>query len=171
MQVAIVTGGSQGLGGAIAAMLHQNGAKVMVFDMKPMEGVLPQMSSCIVDVGDEESVVAGFQKTVELWGRVDIMVNCAGIVGPHNANADTVDVREFDQVYQGKRCVVEAVISGVVCAVNVRGSFLMTKHSLLEMKKRNYGRILLIASIAGKEVRPAPHTLPPHTLTPPPHTH
>ncbi len=66
----------------------------------------------------------------------------------------------------------------------------MTKHSLLEMKKRNYGRILLIASIAGKEVRPAPphtltpthypltHTLPPHTLPPthypltlPPHTH
>lgn len=39
-----------------------------------------------------------------------------------------------------------------ILAVNVRGSFLMTKYSLLEMKKRNYGRILLIASIAGKEV-------------------
>ncbi len=56
-------------------------------------------------------------------------------------------------------CVVEAVIN-CVCAVNVRGSFLMIKHSLLEIKKRNYGRILLITSIAGKEVRPAPHTLP-----------
>ena len=60
------------------------------------------MSSCIVDVGDEESVVAGFQKTVELWGHVDIMVNCAA---PHNANADSVDVMEFDKVHQGKRCV------------------------------------------------------------------
>ncbi len=39
-----------------------------------------------------------------------------------------------------------------VCAVNMRGSFLMTKHCLVEMKKRNYGRVLLIASIAGKEV-------------------
>ncbi len=67
--------------------------------------MLPEMSSCIVDVGDEESVVAGFQKTVELWGRVDIVVNCAGIMGPHNANADSVDVMEFDKVHQGKRCV------------------------------------------------------------------
>ncbi len=57
-----------------------------------------------------------------------------------------------------------AVISGVF-AVNVRGSFLMTKHSLVEMKKRNYGRILLIASIAGKEVRPHTHTTA-HTLPP-----
>ncbi|XP_064391596.1 2-dehydro-3-deoxy-L-rhamnonate dehydrogenase (NAD(+))-like isoform X2 [Halichondria panicea] len=135
-QVAIVTGGAQGLGGAIAAMLQRNGAKVMVFDMKPVvEGASPELSSCVVDVRDEESVVAGFKKTVELWGRVDIMVNCAGIVGPHSATADIVDVAEFDKVYQ----------------VNVRGSFLMTKHSLVEMKKRNYGRILLIASIAGKE--------------------
>ncbi len=55
-----------------------------------------------MDVGDEESVVAGFQKTVELWGHVDIMVNCAA---PHNANADSVDVMEFDKVHQGKRCV------------------------------------------------------------------
>ncbi len=100
--MAIVTGGAQGLGAAIVSMLCANGAKVMVFDMN-VTGIqaTDNLSVCRVDVADESSVVSGVQKTVQLWGQVDIMVNCAGIVGPHGVTTDTVDVAGFDKVYEG----------------------------------------------------------------------
>jgi 3-oxoacyl-[acyl-carrier protein] reductase len=78
-------------------------------------------------------------KEVEaIHGRIDIMVNSAGIVGPTNTNITDYPVEAFDKIY----------------AVNLRGAFLVTKYVLHAMKKNNYGRILLIASIAGKEGNP-----------------
>jgi 3-oxoacyl-[acyl-carrier protein] reductase len=71
-------------------------------------------------------------------GPPDIMINSAGIAGPTNTPILSYAAEDFERVY----------------AVNLRGSFLMTKYSLPAMLARNYGRILLIASIAGKEGNP-----------------
>jgi 3-oxoacyl-[acyl-carrier protein] reductase len=92
----------------------------------------------VVDVSDEASVRNGFQKAVSAFGKVDIVINSAGIIGPTSTKITDYSVEQFDKVY----------------AVNLRGSFLVTKYAVAEMEKNNYGRILLIASIAGKEGNP-----------------
>ena len=98
-----MTGGASGLGAGIVSMLLKNGAKVMVFDVNTAAvETSPTLSKCTVDVSDEASVVAGFQATVKEFGRVDIMVNCAGIVGPHGMPTAEVDTAGFDQVYAGE---------------------------------------------------------------------
>ena len=66
------------------------------------------------------------------------MVNAAGIVGPTSTRITDYSLSAFDDIY----------------SVNLRGAFLMTRHAIRIMEKRNYGRILLIASIAGKEGNP-----------------
>lgn len=143
-RVAIVTGGASGLGKSITQRLSREGAKVVVFDrdtaaMEMMAAELGKQGievDCTrVDVAEEDSVRCGFAATSRKYGRLDIMVNCAGTIGPHGKNAADTDTEEFDNTI----------------AVNLRGSFLMTKYALKEMEKRSYGRILLLASMAGKD--------------------
>eukprot|EP00731_Ephydatia_muelleri_P022561 Em0015g144a len=143
-QYAIVTGGAQGLGEGIVKMLVDGGCSVMIFDVnlaktKAFASSLSEkghvVECCAVNVAEEASVTAGFEAFRETFPRLDIMVNCAGIVGPNGVKIESVSAEDFDRVY----------------AVNTKGSFLMTKYSIIEMKKNNYGRILLIASVAGKE--------------------
>ncbi len=88
-----------------------------------------------MDVADEASVSAAFEKATAATGRLDVMVNCAGIVGPNGVKIEDVPLSGFHQVQ----------------AVNVRGSFLTCREAVRHMKPRDYGRVLLIASIAGKE--------------------
>ena len=143
-QVAIVTGGVGGLGKEIVRRLASEGARVVVFDMD--EGAMGEtveefagegysISSQEVDVTDEESVSSGVEGVAKEMGWLDIMINCAGILGPNNHKITEVDMAAYD----------------ATLAVNLRGSYLMAKYSLAEMEKRDYGRVLLIASIAGKE--------------------
>ncbi len=143
-QVAVITGGADGLGKAIGARLASEGGTIAIFDIN--EAKLAQTTQAltaqgytasqhVVDVTDETSVITGFEAVVEAHHRVDIMVNCAGIVGPSALKASELDLADFEQVLK----------------VNTIGSFIMTKHALRHMQIRNYGRILLIASIAGKE--------------------
>lgn len=160
----MVTGGAQGLGLGITRMLAENGAKVVIFDINLAKGT--EVSATLlregyivsfqkVDVSDEASVISAFEYVSKEHGQVDIVVNCAGIVGPHAIKGEDVDVKDFDKVYEGINSVhatSKCVYGANHFSVNVRGSFLITKHSLKLMKPRNYGRILLIASIAGKEV-------------------
>ena len=143
-QTAIVTGGAGGLGKSIVRRLASEGATVVIFDrdeqtMQETAGALKEEGLSVrynqVDVTAEESVQRGIAAVVRDLGQLDIMVNCAGIIGPNNQKITAVAAADFD----------------ATLAVNLRGSFLMTKHALLAMEKRNYGRILLIASIAGKE--------------------
>jgi NAD(P)-dependent dehydrogenase (short-subunit alcohol dehydrogenase family) len=143
-QVAAITGGADGLGKAIAQRLASEGAKLAIIDRNPalLEKILAEFKqqgfdvrTHQADVADETSVQATFDAIYEQFGRLDIMVNSAGIVGPANVKIVDVPVEGFDQVQ----------------AVNVRGTFLTTKHAIRHMLKRNYGRVLLIASIAGKE--------------------
>ena len=142
--VAIVTGGAQGLGAAVTRRLAKEGCRVCIFDRD--EDLLESaVASCAaediavdaaaVDVAREASVSHGVSNVVEKWERLDIMVNCAGIVGPNGVRLADVPTDGFDEVIE----------------INLRGSFLMTKYAVKAMEPRGYGRILLVASIAGKE--------------------
>ena len=95
-----------------------------------------RVDSAIVDIADEPAVKAAIDAVAEQnGGRLDIVVNCAGVVGPTSTKITEVSVEDFDQVY----------------AINLRGTFLITKHALEVTEPRDYGRILNFASIAGKE--------------------
>lgn len=115
-----MTGGAQGLGEGIVKMLVEGGAKVMIFDIN--DKALSSRSNvwvCKVDVSDEDSVKAGFKSTVDQLGRVDIMVNCAGIVGPNGVTVDQVSTEDFDRVYQSELpTVVKCVLCSVVTSRN-----------------------------------------------------
>lgn len=109
-QVAIVTGGADGLGKAIVRMLAENGAKVMIFDLaeEKLKVFVDELMSagydtrsCKVDVSMEASVKEGFSEFAKFSDRLDIMVNCAGIVGPNSVKSDSVTVEDFDRVYAG----------------------------------------------------------------------
>jgi 3-oxoacyl-[acyl-carrier protein] reductase len=143
-QVAIVTGGADGIGKAIAERLASEGAAVHLFDINPealkttreafaKAGLSVEFQP--VDVSVEAQIDRAIADVSAREGRLDILVNSAGIVGPNGVKTPEVSAEDFDRV----------------CAVNLRGSFLVTKYALPEMLKKNYGRILLIASIAGKE--------------------
>lgn len=139
-QVALVTGGSDGIGKVIASRLAAEGAFVAVMDANPPQpdgGDACRQAGVFLsgDVSSEADVSEALDAVVNRCGRLDIVVHCAGIVGQSATNITDVDCDMFDRV----------------CAVNLRGSFLITKHALRRMLPRNYGRILLFASIAGKE--------------------
>jgi 3-oxoacyl-[acyl-carrier protein] reductase len=92
----------------------------------------------LVDVSSESSVVNSIRQVEEKAGQIHIMVNSAGITGVSNTKITDYPVEDYDNIYR----------------INLRGSFLMTKYAIKAMEKYNYGRILLIASIAGKEGNP-----------------
>lgn len=141
----IVTGGAEGLGKAIASRYLMEGANVVIFDCNALllnqtlkefhNKELKNISGQVVDISCKDAIEEAFKQYDKRYGSLDVMVNSAGIVGPSNVKIADIDVEEFDKVYE----------------VNLRGSFLMAKHALKRMQKNNYGRILLIASIAGKE--------------------
>ena len=138
-QVAIITGGGDGLGLHIVTRLVKEGARVWIVDRNEELGAAAaERIGCEfepVDVADESSVIAAFEKVNAAAGRLDVMVNCAGIVGPNGVKTEDVSLSGFEQVQ----------------AVNLRGSFLTCREAVRKMLPRDYGRVLLIASIAGKE--------------------
>lgn len=146
-QIAIVTGGGRGIGGAVVGRLSAEGATVVIFDrdLEHAEAKAAEFSSkglaveaAQVDVADEESVRNSVEEVVSKHGKLDVMVNCAGIVGPTSVKIVDYDTDAFDEIY----------------VINQRGSFLITKYAIQPMLDNNYGRILLYASIGGKEGNP-----------------
>ena len=146
-QSAIITGGAEGLGRGIAERIASEGGRVFLFDINQsmLEKTVGDFKNkgfdaegFVVDVSSESSVVHGIRQVEEKTGQVHIMVNSAGITGVSNTKITDYPVEDYDNVYH----------------VNLRGSFLMTKYAIKAMEKYNYGRILLIASIAGKEGNP-----------------
>lgn len=146
-QVAVISGGADGLGKGIAERIALEGGKVILFDINLVllnrtveefkrKGLVAE--GIQVDISKEDSVVQGFCKVEAGYGKVDIMINSAGIVGPTSTKITEYSVEDFDKIY----------------GINLRGAFLMTKSAINLMQKNNYGRILLIASIAGKEGNP-----------------
>jgi 2-dehydro-3-deoxy-L-rhamnonate dehydrogenase (NAD+) len=127
-RTAIVTGGAQGIGAAIAKRLEAGGAAVRVWDAS---------GTPKVDVSDPASVDAATRSALADFGRIDILVNNAGISG---VNKPTVDypVEEWERVLR----------------VNLTGTFLASRAVAPHMIAAGYGRIVNIASVAGKEGNP-----------------
>jgi len=125
---AVVTGGAAGIGAAIVKRLEASGAKVAVWDLE---------GNAKVDVSDPASVEAATRNALKALGRIDILVNNAGIAG---RNAPTVDypVEEWERVLR----------------VNLTSQFLCCRAVAPHMVKAGYGRIVNIASVAGKEGNP-----------------
>ncbi len=140
-QNAVVTGGAQGIGLAVAERFVASGARVAIWDMdealaktsaEKLGGVAVK-----VDISDWDSVWNGMQATEKALGPVSILVNSAGIAGPSH----TLDEYPVDAWRQ-------------VIDIDLNGTFLTNRAVVPGMKARNYGRIVNIASIAGKEGNP-----------------
>ncbi len=143
-QVAVITGGCNGIGAAVAERLVQSRAKVALWDVDISQAeervnALPSDSCKLVqvDICDPASVEAALQQTQSHFSQVDVLVNSAGIAGPNSPLADyPVDMWRKVQ------------------SVNVDGTFHCCKAVVPGMISRNYGRIINIASVAGKEGNP-----------------
>ncbi|HET7315761.1 SDR family oxidoreductase [Salinisphaera sp.] len=140
-KVAIVTGGARGIGGATVERFVEEGARVAIFDVLADEGkaLARKLSDAghevdfhEVDITREDSVAEAVSAVADKHGRIDALVNNAAIVGV-NKLAHEVDVKEWDQVF----------------AVNVRGSFLCTKHVTPHMINNGRGSIVNFSSIYG----------------------
>lgn len=146
-QVAVISGGADGLGKAIAQRLASEGARIALFDrdevklnqtVEWLEAKKLEVLGVPTDISSESDVKTSYHKTIANFGRVDVVINSAGVVGPTSTSILDYDTADFDRVYE----------------VNLRGAFLMAKYGLKYMVENGYGRVLLIASIAGKEGNP-----------------
>jgi len=142
-QVAVVTGGAQGIGRAVAERLAAGGARLALWDID--EGLSQETAAKIagdaqglaVDVADWASVAAARDATVSSMGRIDVVVNSAGIAGP-NGPVEEYGVEDFARIV----------------AINLNGTFHVNRAAVPTMRAQGYGRIVNIASVAGKEGNP-----------------
>lgn len=144
-RVAVVTGAARGIGLAIADRLLASGAAVALwdFDDRQLAETAPALQTrgavapIVVDVTDEQAVIAAARETESTLGAVDLLVNNAGIGGPILQTWE-YDVATFRRVLD----------------VNVTGVYLCCKALVRGMRERNFGRVVNIASIAGKNGSP-----------------
>jgi 2-dehydro-3-deoxy-L-rhamnonate dehydrogenase (NAD+) len=144
-RVAVITGGAQGIGYAAAERMLQSGAGVVLWDidaarLESARNTLSKLgivSSAVVELTDEAGVAAAAADAIARHGRIDILVNNAGITG---GNATTWELAP--EVW---RRVIE---------VNLVGPYLTCRAVVPQMLKQGYGRIVNIASVAGKEGNP-----------------
>lgn len=140
-QVAVITGAGAGLGLAIAKRLAGEGARVAMIDLneEPLQAAVQEVGAngaifpC--DVTREAQVAEVFGRIAAQMGRIDILVNSAGVTGKTSIKTHEVEFDNFKFVFD----------------VNVNGCFLTSRAVLPAMLKQGYGRILHIASIAGKD--------------------
>lgn len=142
-QVAVVTGGAQGIGCAVAKRLSDLGARLAIWDIdldlarQTARSIGRESLAFSVDVADWQSVSVALDGTLETMARIDVLVNSAGIAGG-NANVEDYDIDEFRRVID----------------INLLGTFHANRAVIPSMRDRDYGRIVNIASIAGKEGNP-----------------
>lgn len=139
--VAVITGGAQGIGLAAAARLAEGGARIAIWDrdLALAEAAATRLGgrAYAVDVADEASVATAAAATRADLGPVAILVTSAGVAGK-NAKVMDYDPAEWDRII----------------AINLRGTFLCCRAVLPMMVAAGYGRIVTIASVAGKEGNP-----------------
>lgn len=142
-RVAVVTGGAQGIGEAVAHRLSASGAAVAIWDMNQDKASaaadrLPGKADAFTcDVSDWASVTASRDATLGAFGKIDVLVNSAGIAGPVAA------VEDYDNA-EWRR----------ILDINLTGTYHTNKAVVPAMKTAGYGRIVNIASVAGKEGNP-----------------
>jgi len=141
-QVAVVTGAAKGMGRAISLRLAEEGAHLVLAarEAPPLEAVAGEARArgrrtlvVPTDVRDEASVRAMVEAVVDAFGRVDVLVNCAGTTGPIETPVQELSVPDWDEVL----------------AVNLRGTFLPTKHVAPIMLRQRRGKIVNIAGTSG----------------------
>ncbi len=143
-RVAVITGGANGIGAAVAERIVQSGGRVAIWDLdvSDLDARVSALAADAVltvgvDVSDLASVEAAMATTEAGFGGVDVLINSAGIAGP------TAQLADYPADAWQK-----------VQKVNVNGTFHTCRTVVPGMKDRNYGRIVNIASIAGKEGNP-----------------
>jgi 2-dehydro-3-deoxy-L-rhamnonate dehydrogenase (NAD+) len=147
-RVAVVTGGAQGIGYAICQRLLASGAKVVVWDINAqqlqaaceslaIESKTKNITGQVVELTDDAAVAAATAAALATHGRIDILVNNAGITG---GNAST--------------WALDPVVWRRVIEVNLIAPYLTCRHVVQAMLAAGYGRIVNIASVAGKEGNP-----------------
>lgn len=143
-RTAVVTGGARGIGRGIADRLKASGAHVIIWDMRspvPSQGQFASQPEdfdvSILDVTSEEAVAVAASNTLARTGKVDILINAAGVTGP------TKPMEEFE--FNEWKRVIE---------INLNSVFLCTRALIPAMKAAGYGRIVSIASVAGKQGNP-----------------
>ena len=142
-QVAVVTGGAQGIGRAVCDEFRKGGARIVIWDQdaelarKSASELGAESAAVEVDVADWGSVCEARDATLDAKGRIDILVNSAGVAGM-NATVEDYPVEEFEKIV----------------AINLNGTFHVNKSVVPTMRASGYGRIVNIASVAGKEGNP-----------------
>lgn len=143
-QVALVTGAGSGIGLGISQRIAHEGGTVIMADIdgaalnaaRDTIGDVPgTLRPAVMDVTKEADARDLMENTVARHGKLDVVVNCAGIVGPSATNIAEYDLSTFREVLD----------------VNLVGSFIVTKYAITAMLRTGYGRILHMASISGKE--------------------
>lgn len=143
-QTAILVGAADGVGRATATLLAARGVRVAALDrnlegcyatLKGFGGDAAEGFALTVDVTDRTAVAEAVAESDRRLGGTSILVNCAGITGVTNRLSQDVDLDDWDLVH----------------AINLRGAFLLSQAVLPLMVARGYGRVLHVASIAGKE--------------------
>jgi len=142
-KVVIITGAGSGIGKETAQRMIDNGAKVALWDynqntLEEIQAKLGNNAIAVnVDVSDEQSVKKAANKVREKLGSASILVNCAGVAGI-NATIENTEPDEWRRVIN----------------INLTGTFLCCREIISDMVKNKYGRIVNIASVAGKEGNP-----------------
>jgi 2-dehydro-3-deoxy-L-rhamnonate dehydrogenase (NAD+) len=138
---AIVTGGARGIGLAVVERFVASGARVSIWDLDGEEAKLHAQRlgqhAAVVDVTDEGSVKAALAASLAALPQIDCLITSAGITGP-NTTIELYPIGDWRRVIE----------------VDLTGPFLCSKAVVPHMRSRNYGRIVHIASIAGKEGNP-----------------
>ncbi|MBW5468947.1 glucose 1-dehydrogenase [Brevibacillus formosus] len=143
-KTAIVTGAASGMGKAIAMLFAAEGANVILADLNKEAAVsvaqeLPQGKGHAMqtDVADDTSVAALVMETLEAYGSIDVLVNCAGVPQAFTP-IEELTLEQWDRIM----------------SVNTKSVFLTTRHAVPHMKEKGKGSIINIASIAGIRARP-----------------
>jgi NAD(P)-dependent dehydrogenase (short-subunit alcohol dehydrogenase family) len=139
-RVAILTGGAKGIGKHYARALASEGARLMIADIADGSEVAAALArdygansveSAVTDVSDEGAVAALIARTMERFGKIDILVNNAALFAPlQETKCTEIDVDIWDRVM----------------AINLRGPFLLVKHVVPHMSAQHYGKIINIGS-------------------------
>jgi 3-oxoacyl-[acyl-carrier protein] reductase len=146
-QVVVVTGAASGIGRSAAELIASRGAKVICVDLNQL-GVDETVASilklggnaksAVLDISNQKGITDFISQTVSKDKRIDALINCAGYPGPTGKFVEEINWDDFQKVV----------------AVNLFGAIWLTQSVLPIMKKQKYGRIVQVASIAGKEGNP-----------------
>lgn len=138
-RVAVVTGAAGTIGSAVARRLHDSGAAVVIADVdlagaEVVAAGLPGSLACRIDITDEASIAAGVGTVVERFGRIDVLINNAGVNSfTHRVTLDAFPRAEWDRI----------------TGIDLDGLFLMSRAVLAPMLESGGGRIVNIASVVG----------------------